>query len=139
VKFLVDNSTSPRVARGLAEAEHDAVHVRERGLHGSEDEVLFGIAQQEQRILVSADTDFGTLLALRQATKPSLTLFRHGAARRPVLQLEVLLAQLGELADALEQGSLVAIEESRVRIRPLPLLRRGRIQDPRKGRAPRDP
>ena len=52
---------------------------REVGLHHANDEEIFERAAAEDFILVSADTDFGTLLAKRSASKPSLdTLSRRG-------------------------------------------------------------
>jgi predicted nuclease of predicted toxin-antitoxin system len=63
-------------------------------------------------VVVSADTDFSTLLALREATKPSVILLREPISqRRPEVQLAALLANLPHLIDALAEGSAVTIKE----------------------------
>jgi predicted nuclease of predicted toxin-antitoxin system len=75
----------------------------------------------EERIIVSADTDFATLLALRQAAKPSFILFRRDQGRRPQQQAALTLANLGALIESLERGCVVVFDEARMRIRPLPI------------------
>jgi hypothetical protein len=72
MKFLIDNALSPSVAVSLREAGHDALHIRDYGLQTAQDEEIFSLAETENRILISSDTDFGTFLALWRKNKPSL-------------------------------------------------------------------
>src|SRR6476619_5918732 len=62
LKFLVDNALSPTIAEHLRNGGHDAVHVRDFGLQAASDEEIFEKAKRQDRIIVSADTDFGTIL-----------------------------------------------------------------------------
>ena len=97
--------------------------MRDRGLAAANDIDLLVLAANEDRIIVSADSDFGTLLALRQESKPSFILFRRGTERRPAKQIPLLLENLEAIQDALESGSVVVFERTRIRIRALPIGR----------------
>jgi predicted nuclease of predicted toxin-antitoxin system len=121
MKFLIDNALSPALAALLQQAGHDAIHVRSIGLQHADDDAIFDLAAVERRVLVSADADFGTLLAMRSSRQPSVIQFRGEGSRKPDALARTLLANLPQLVDALENGSIVTFEPARIRVRLLPI------------------
>jgi predicted nuclease of predicted toxin-antitoxin system len=77
VRLLVDANLSPRVAELLIAAGHDARHVVEVGLTHASDATILAAADDEGRVVVSSDTDFGALLARHDRASPSFVLIRH--------------------------------------------------------------
>ncbi|PKB65196.1 MAG: hypothetical protein BZY80_00865 [SAR202 cluster bacterium Io17-Chloro-G2] len=121
MRFLVDNALSPSVAERLNQASHDAVHLRDYAMERAIDQELLCRAAAEHRHLISADTDFANLLALGQAASPSVILFRRLSLRRPSSQADLILSNLGPISGPLEKGCIVVLEETRIRVRPLPI------------------
>lgn len=120
MRLLVDESLSHRVAAFLTDAGHDAVHVRELDLLGARDEEVLAAAHQERRMVVSADSDFGTLLALSAASAPSV-LFLRRPDRRAEQRAAAITDALEVAGDELEQGAIAVVEPDRVRLRRLPV------------------
>lgn len=121
MRLLLDNNLSHRVAEDLREAGHDAVHVRERGLGNADDTTILELAVNENRVLVTEDTDFGILLARYRAVTPSVVLFRSSDPLTPAEQVHLLLTNLEGVADSLAVGCVVSIGRGHLRVRPLPL------------------
>lgn len=74
MKPLVDENLSPRVARLLRDGGLDATHVLDHDLGGASDVDVAAFAIAQNRVIISADSDFATLLALSRGTAPSLVL-----------------------------------------------------------------
>lgn len=121
MKFLIDNALSPGIARLLAEVGHDAVHVRDYGLHAAEDSVILDRAGMEERVIVSADSDFAMLLALSRRNKPSFILFREADIIRPEHYASRILECLPIIETELEEGCVVTFRRGRIRVRTLPI------------------
>jgi predicted nuclease of predicted toxin-antitoxin system len=120
VKFLVDNNLSPLLAESLKAAGHDAVHVRDLGMQAAPDPAVLDYARSENRVLISADTDFGALLARSGADGPSVLMIRRLAGRRAADQSAIIQANLPPVADDLAAGAIVVLGDDWIRIRRLP-------------------
>jgi predicted nuclease of predicted toxin-antitoxin system len=94
LRFLIDNALSPVFPKQLQNNGHDAIHVRDLGMQTCSDEEIFDFAQKEERIIVSADTDFGTIIALRNERFPSVIIFRRTRNRKPIEQVVLLISNL---------------------------------------------
>jgi len=122
VRFLIDNALSPKVARILSDAGHDALHVCDFGLGAAPDTEILERAFVEERVVVSADSDFATLLALRSSSKPSFILFREQDVVRAEDYAERILVHMPLIEQDLESGCVVTFRRGKTRVRTLPLL-----------------
>lgn len=84
-------------------------------------EPLRDLARRDERILVSADTDFGTLLARTHATSPSFVLIRRLVGRRVHEIARVIIDNLGDVEEDLLAGAVVVFGDETMRIRRLPI------------------
>jgi predicted nuclease of predicted toxin-antitoxin system len=121
MKVLVDANLSPKVAERLRKFGFEASHVIDHGLMTASDVVISDFAIDRGLVIVSADSDFATMLALGRGTAPSLVLFRSADMLTPPEQGGVLAANLPAVAEDLEAGAVVTIARGHLRVRRLPL------------------
>ena len=120
MKFLADMCISSKVVSWLRSVNHDVVHLREQGLQRLADNKVFQKACKEERILLTFDLDFGEIVTGTRGTRTSVILFRlHNASPEAVVYL--LETVIKEASNVLEQGAIVIVEDTRYRVRILPV------------------
>lgn len=87
------------------------------------DSEILSRASAEDRVIISADTDFGTLLATLESAKPSFVLIRDSELVSAEDFFGVLRCSLQLLEVELALGCVVVIRSGRMRIRRLPIAR----------------
>jgi predicted nuclease of predicted toxin-antitoxin system len=113
---------SLRVVEWLRNRGDDVVHLREQGLQRLPNGDIFQKAAAEGRVILTFDLDFGEIIALSRELRTSVVVFRlrNTGTEQVITRLErVLEASSG----ALDQGAVVIVEDSRHRVRLLPVGR----------------
>lgn len=121
MKLLLDQGLPLSAAALLRDAGIDTIHVGEIGMSQAEDAEIIQKAREEECVVVTLDADFHTLLALDEATSPSVIRVRIERLRAQALT-DLLLMIIAECEEEIEQGSAISVEPSRIRIRRLPLI-----------------
>lgn len=121
MRFLVDENLSFRVAELLTKSDHDAVHVRDLQAKSAPDATIMDLATASDRVIISADTDFGALLAHARAIKPSVILVREITGLRPLDLVNVILGHLDVLEPHFQRGAVATFTPAGIRVRALPL------------------
>ena len=120
MKLLLDQGLPRSSAELLHQAGIDAVHVGEIGLSDADDSTILQLGREQNRVEVTLDADFHSLLALAAATTPSVIRIRLEGLRGEELS-NLLQAVLLQCASDLLLGAAVTVQPSRIRIRHLPL------------------
>lgn len=122
MRFLADAGISPHTVEFLRQSGHDAVHVRELAIQQAADRDIVDRARAEDRVLLAFDLDFGEILALGVLDRPSVIPFRLADETAESVNRR-LVSVLPECAEALDSGALVLVEDTRYRLRKLPMRR----------------
>ncbi len=120
MKFLLDQNLSPGLVVLLEQAGHTASHVRDLDMSKAPDDEVLDETRRQKAVLITADTDFGELLAHSNAGEPSVILLRRQEGRRAAEVAGLVLANLDAVAVDLDIGAFVVLDQDRVRVRSLP-------------------
>lgn len=114
MRFLVDESVGPGVARALEVRGHDALSVFDVA-RGALDADVLRRAHDEARILVTADKDFGDWVFRQGARHRGVVLIRL-EDERPVAMIGALDRLLAEAAEEVPDAFVVVTDRG-IRIR----------------------
>ncbi len=120
MKFLVDMGVSQAVVKWLREQGHDAMHVRDENMHRASDSEIVQKAREDGRIVITCDLDFGDIMSALGEQYPSVIIFRldNETPSNVIRRLEQVLH---ESYEALQKGAIISTEETRHRVRLLPV------------------
>ena len=115
MKFLIDAQLPKRLSRLLQAAGYDAVHTRDLPLqNATPDEAINKLSVQEQRILISKDTDFYNSFLLRQQPYKLLQVTTGNITNQ---ELEALfIANLPQLIELFQQHSLIELSRNEITV-----------------------
>jgi predicted nuclease of predicted toxin-antitoxin system len=115
MKFLVDEGADKSIVDGLREMDFDVYYVIEQ-IRSLEDDILLKIADEENRILITRDKDFGELVFRLNKAHRGVILIRlegYTTDQRAEIVCRLIFQHLSELP-----GSFTVIQKEIIRIRP---------------------
>ena len=122
VRLLADENVPGLVVQALRERGHDVAWIAE-GSAGMADTGVLAIANEESRLLITLDTDFGYLaFGADQPAETGIMLFRLGASSPAALAIRVVAIMESREDWA---GHFSVVGPGRTRMRRLPGARGG--------------
>ena len=114
MKFLVDSCISKFAVNALRNKNYDVIWIPEEK-HDPGDDVIMHRALKEERILVTADKDFGDLVFVFQQPHPAIIrLVNIKAAEHGKKLLNIIEQYTEELSS---NNPLITVQETRVRVK----------------------
>lgn len=120
MRLPADLHIAPRTVELLRTLGHDVCRVTDLLPANASDEAIIEQAAQERRTILTQDLDFSSIIALSGRPAPSLLSLRLNSSKVELVN-SVLQRTLPILESDLEQGSIVTVEDQRIRLRRLPL------------------
>jgi predicted nuclease of predicted toxin-antitoxin system len=120
MKLPIDMNLSPDWAAALGLRSISAIHWADVGRADATDAELTANALQHDPIVLTHDSDFGTILALTSAAGPSVIRIR-GQQARPAVTADFVAMAVNRFRSELTAGAQLAVDlaHSRARVPPI--------------------
>ncbi len=120
MKILIDMNLTPDWCVFFQEQDIEATHWLDIGEGNASDRTLMKWAKENEYIVFTHDLDFGAILASTQGNAPSVIQMRTQQVL-PQYAGKVVFAALIQFQQQLEQGAFISINDTKVRVRLLPM------------------
>ena len=117
LRILADENVSPRVVAFLRQIGLDVSDVKEKGWQGTEDKHLVAIAREEKRFILTHDSDFGTL-SINEGV-PCYGIIYMRLHNLKISNVITVFQKLFLIEKDIEEGALIVVEDTRIRIRTI--------------------
>jgi len=118
--FLVDEDMSRSLVPALLTGGYDAVDVRDVGLRGKDDSIVFAYAQAHQRTLITEDLGFSNIILFPLGTHAGIVVCRYPNSMPTAYVNQAIIDGLATQKGQSLTGILVIIEPGKVRVRRKP-------------------
>ena len=120
MRLLLDQGLPRSSAEMLRNKGWDIQHTGEIGMSRATDRQILEYARDEQRIVITLDSDFHAILAVENLDSPSVVRIRQEGLRGP--ELAELVGKIwSRIGQQLGDGAMATITEKAMRIRKIPL------------------
>lgn len=120
LRFLADLNLSPQTVEELRRDGWDIVRSDDQLSIRAPDIEILHWAREDDRVVITQDLDFSTLIALRGWSRPSLVTLRLSRTDPPTVTTRLRRA-LPPCAEDLQAGCAVTVGDDSVRVRRLPI------------------
>lgn len=122
MKIVIDMNLSPQWVAVFQNHGLTAIHWSTIGNPSAPDTEIMEWALNNAHVVFTHDLDFGAILSATQANAPSVIQVRTQDVTPSHLEPFVITA-LQQYEDSLDAGALIVIDESKLRVRLLPIQR----------------
>jgi predicted nuclease of predicted toxin-antitoxin system len=120
MRLLVDMNLSPEWVTFLKKAGFEAVHWSDVGSPNAPDVELMTWAAERNYVVLTADLDFGAILAATRGARPSVLQIRSDVLTPRAIG-DAVIGALRQSEQELIDGALASVDAARARFRILPL------------------
>lgn len=125
MKFLLDENLPASFSELLRKNDIEARHVSEAGLASTDDDAIVSFAAESGEIIITYDLDFGRIISTLSTLSQSLITIRVTKLNAQIF-LHIFNNVLSSCQGDLERGAMITVEDDRLRVRKLPIVRKSK-------------